>query len=156
MFHPITGWQTYVSICLVSVVFYYTAIVLYYYRKSFLKNKGQSAHIHQPLQKEAIASKLPFTESERAVFPASTFNSVPDLSTAIHNLTTELSALMEQSAAAKAGKTALQLSVHQLIKKYSILNGSGFESAVLNLVAVLSESHCNIHFTAEELAEFRK
>lgn len=155
MFFPLLGWQAYVNICLVLMVLYYAVITLYYFRTGIFKPNRQIANSHQPHQKEAIASELPFPEKEITAISKSTSTSVPDLSITIHNLTTELNALMEQSSASKVGKTNLQQSIHQLMKKYEMLNGSGFESAVLNLIAALSESHCNVHFTAEELAAFR-
>jgi len=135
-------WQWYITASMVFLAVYYATVILLYYRKNAQPILLKTEHLPSP--EPALFGDPDFPEP--TVHPAE-----PDLSGIVNNFIDELKALLLQSAADQADKSALSITISRCLQKYPPLKGSVYQSSINNLIDVTTENQCNIHFTAEEL-----
>jgi hypothetical protein len=135
-------WTTYLLwLCLLLVIYY--AIVLFFFRVkggSILKKKRKVE------EKKAVDSVL-FKEKEGDSENQDAATMAP-----VHSLVDELQALVSQAGKEGMNKWDLSSSIKKLLRKYPRTKGSIYQNGITNLIEVIAESQCGIHFSADELS----
>lgn len=153
MFSKIS-WQTYGAAVLILTILYYLIVFLIYRKSLSLHGRSQK---HLQYQKGTPAQ----TALQPTLFPSEikqpsgqeTIHQSPPVLPMVHDLVDELSALIRQAAFEQMGKDTLRCAVTAVLKKYPSLYGSSYQTSVSNLIAHESETHCNIHFSAEDIQQ---
>jgi hypothetical protein len=148
------NWHTYAIACLVLLALYYVVVILLYYRDKISTATKRTGFKTAEKSNDSLPSLVP--EQNGKVFTIRNQSPAPDLSSLVHDLVDELEAFLLQAEADEAEKEVVVGYINQLLKKYPALKGSQYQSAINNLIAVSSETHCNIQFNAEEQIAFWK
>lgn len=138
------SWSTYLIVSLIIAAGYYSVFFYRYYHSRLFRVR-------------TTQSTLPKQEASFSSPNHSKVNDHPDgraqdkLTHLMHDLMDELQALLKQASVQPTSKENLIRCISQLFKKYPLLNSSVFHQPLINLVALETESHCNIHLSADEL-----
>ncbi|HUN01270.1 MAG TPA: hypothetical protein PLS00_00330 [Niabella sp.] len=145
----VISWLDYLATAFLVLVFYYAAILLIYYRKDIK---------HKLLSAKGSVAKPPI---DRALFTSSLQEQRGDIVDAtieapMHSLVDELQAYVSQSGKEGTEKEYLFAGIKKLLLKYPDIPGSIYQEGITNLIAVIAENNCAVHFSAEELSELWK
>ncbi|MBW7840868.1 MAG: hypothetical protein H3C36_14800 [Chitinophagaceae bacterium] len=145
----VISWSDYLLTAFLVLVFYYAAILLIYYRKD-IKHKLLPAKT--PVSKPPIDSVLFSSSSqEQGRDKLDAASAAP-----MHSLVDELQAYVSQSGKEGIEKEDLTHGIKNLLLKYPDIQGSIFQEGITNLIAVIAENSCDVHFSAEELSDLWK
>lgn len=142
----VISWSSYLTTAFLLLLVYYAAILLLYYRKDI---KLKLSSVKSPAGKPPV---------DRALFTSSSQEPGADKLDAasaapMHSLVDELQAYVSQSGKQGTPKDELASGVKKLLLKYPAIKGSIFQEGITNLIAVIAESNCAVHFSADELSE---
>ena len=136
-------WSAYLACCLAGLAIYYAYIKLRYFRKD------ASAQVKPVSPEPFIRTGLPDdrqTISNEGAEKLDAASAAP-----MHSLVDELQAFVSQAGREGIAKDDLAISVRQLLHKYPKIKGSIFQESISNLIAVITENNCGVHFSADEL-----
>ena len=127
------SWTEFTVVILIATAFYYLTIALLYF---------------SPLLSRSL-TKTNFQ------FTAKTSQSRPDEQNNLFEISSSLSRILKhtitEGGANHLLKQELLYSLQTILKDYSIIIGTPFESAINNLVEDFLEKECSIYLNAEEL-----
>lgn len=146
MFSKIS-WQTYGTAVLILTVLYYLVVFLICRKSLSIRDRSEKR-----LQHPKVAPTL-FPREIKQPSGQEIIQQLPPVLPMVHDLVDELSALIRQAAFEQTGKDTLSHSVTAVLKKYPSLYESSYQTSVSNLIAHECETHCNIHFSAEEIRQ---
>lgn len=136
------SWTTYAMWLGLGLVIYYAVVVF------FFKAKGSSI---LRVKRKAVEKKA----VDDVLFKGKpTAQESTDVSTMapVHSLVDELQALVNQAGEKKMEKDELSDRLKTLLNKYPGTKGSIYQNGITNLIEVIAEDQCGIHFSAEELS----
>lgn len=142
----VISWSSYLTNSFLLLVVYYAAIVLLYYRKDIMLKLSS---VKSPEKKPPV---------DRALFASSSQEQGADKLDAasaapMHSLVDELQAYVSQSGKQNIDKDELTEGIKELLRKYPAIKGSIFQEGITNLIAVIAENNCSVHFKADELSD---
>ncbi len=141
----VISWGTYLTWWFVIAGLYYATIFLLFFRKGVKVAGGHGA----TEKKKKTAEQVLFRSAGNKE------NEQLDAATAapMHSLVDELQAYISQAGKQDASKEEVSASLKNILQKYPAIKGSLFQEGITNLIAVISENNCGIHFSADELSE---
>lgn len=138
------SWTSYITVSSMLLLFYYFFVVLVFYRKDIMARlKTGKASVFRSSQDSVLFTEAVEKKEDSKLDAA---NAAP-----MHSLVDELQAYINQAGQQESEKSELTASIKQLLKKYPGIKGSIFQSGITNLIAVVTEDKCAIHFSADEL-----
>ena len=144
----VISWSDYLLTALLVLAFYYAAILLIYYRKNIK---------HKLLPAKKTAAKPPIDSALFSPVQKQDGDKLDAASAApMHSLVDELQAYVSQSGKEEITKEDLADGIKTLLQKYPDISDSIFKEGITNLIAVIAENNCAIHFSADELNELWK
>lgn len=143
----VISWTNYLVTVIAFLLFYYFIVLILFYRED-IKRRFQTGKLSVPL-----------TDTTRMSF-AGTLDRADEFNASsaapMHSLVDELQAFVSQSGEQGTSKEELSGSLKILLQKYPAIKGSLFQEGITNLIAVISENNCAVHFSAEELSDLWK
>ena len=135
-------WTTYLLWLCILLVIYYAVVVVFFRVKigSILSRKKRVA------EKKAVDSVL-FKEKDATEEGQDATTMAP-----VHSLVDELQALVSQAGKEGMNKEGLSSSIKMLLSKYPGTKGSIYQNGITNLIEVIAEDQCDIHFSEDELS----
>jgi hypothetical protein len=141
----VISWTSYLTVSFLLLLFYYSAVVLLYFRKDIaLRLKKDRASVPQP-SPDSVLFAEPTQQQGNKLDAAS--------AAPMHSLVDEIQAYINQAGQQGVDKGEVTISIKKLLKKYPAIKGSIFQAGITNLIAVIAEDKCAIHFNADELRE---
>jgi hypothetical protein len=153
MFSAIS-WSDYLTILLVSAIFYYAFVLYFFYRNDllqFFKKKqvatndmaGFDVGNHDTelanMVKESYPTLIPTTQSH------------PGYSPIVQSLIDEVQAFVEEVGKNKFSKEQILSSVTYLINKYPSVKLSPFKKSISDLIIEECKTHCSVTITEDEV-----
>lgn len=139
----VISWTSYLTVSFLLLLFYYSAVVLLYFRKDILfRLKAGKAPAPQPSPDSFLFAE-PIQQQGNKLDAAS--------AAPMHSLVDELQAYINQAGQQSVDKGEITISIKKLLQKYPAIKGSIFQPGITNLIAVIAEDKCAIHFSADEL-----
>jgi hypothetical protein len=139
----VISWSSYLTVSFLLLLFYYSAVVLLYFRKDIaLRLKKGKASVPQP-SADSVLFAEPIRQQGNKLDAAS--------AAPMHSLVDEIQAYINQAGQQGADKGEVTISIKKLLQKYPAIKGSIFQAGITNLIAVIAEDKCAIHFNADEL-----
>lgn len=135
------SWFMYLITCTVLLTCYY-GIIVYHSRRRKL------TAIKESRGGKAPGSVIQVFDQEKVV--------EPDLGKLFQSLVDEFYALMKEVSNQSMDKEFFVGCLTQLLKKYSQLKDTGYDIAVINLMAVEIENKFSIRLSDDELLDLRK
>lgn len=146
----VISWGTYLTAWFVTSALYYVIVILLFFRKGI-----NMLAIRNRLKQGSVGDRKRQTADE-ILFRAGTDKQDQQLDAAaaapMHSLVDELQAYISQAGKQEASKEEVSASLKKLLQKYPAIKGSLFQEGITNLIAVISENNCGIHFSADELS----
>lgn len=140
----VISWTSYFTASFLLLLFYYSFVAFAFYRKDIMSRLKTSK---VPAQQTSPDSVL-FAEGaeQRQDSKLDAASAAP-----MHSLVDELQAYINQAGQQGIEKNELTVSIRQLLQKYPGIKDSIFQPGITNLIAVVAEDKCAIHFSADEL-----
>ncbi len=139
------SWTQYILFSIAILVFYYTVIIIKFYRKELLQGRFSKNKINTTTSSKG--STL-FGEIRSVSKPEALKD---NLMSTVHEFVYELKIALQQLGAQKEEKAEVMNAAEKLINKYQTLKGSQFQPGLVNLIAAETETICGFRLNADEL-----
>lgn len=139
------SWRQYILFSIAILAFYYTLVIVKFYRKELLQGK-----FHKNKNNLTTRTKVNTLFGERGPL-SKPETSKDNLTSTVHEFVYELKTLLQQLAAQKEEKAEIMNATEKLINKHQSLKGSQFQPGLLNLIAAETENICGLRLNADEL-----